>query len=323
MSQNTIILFLEDSRVPENAEKRITGAAGGRAVVITQSKSEVERILGAVEIAAGDFPHEFIQSAPVLGWFHQWYAGADWLQEYPQAQKLPFLLTSSSGIHGNQMAEHLFGLLIAWYRKFPDVFAAQKRREWARKIILNKTGLLAGKNLLILGFGTIGAQIARVAAAFDMSVTGIRRNPGAAPAGVEKVLSCGDLHEVLPEADIVVNILPHTPETKDLMGAREFAAMKKTALFANIGRGGTVNEDALAEAVRGGIIGGAVLDVTAREPLPPESPLWDIPGIIITPHYSGIHPRYDEIAFDLFLDNLKRYTAGEPLLNIVNKELGY
>jgi phosphoglycerate dehydrogenase-like enzyme len=323
MSQNTIILFLQNSRVPQNAEKRIAEAAGGRAVVITESKAEVEKILGAVEIAAGDFPHEFIQRVPVLGWFHQWYAGADWLQRYPEARKLPFLLTNSSGIHGSQMTEHLFGLLIAWYRKFPDVFAAQKRREWARKIILNKTDLLAGKSLLILGFGTIGAQVARVAAAFDMSVTGIRRTPGAAPAGVEKVLTYEYLHEALPGADIVVNILPHTPETKELMGAKEFAAMKKTALFANIGRGSTVNEDALAEAVRGGIIGGAILDVTAREPLPPESPLWDIPGIIITPHYSGFHPRYDEIAFDLFLDNLKRYTAGEPLLNVVDKERGY
>jgi phosphoglycerate dehydrogenase-like enzyme len=322
---NTIVLFLKNRRIPDNAEKRMSKYSGGRTVLITDSRAEVEKALDTIEIAAGDFPHDLVSPAPALAWFQQWYAGADWLQRYPEAREKPFLLTNASGVHGPQMAEHLFGLLIAWYRKFPEVFAAQKRREWIRGAAAREAQTLSGKTLAILGFGTIGMQTAKIAAAFGMRVIALRRRSAAEdlPAGVEKLVSYERLREVLPEADIVVDILPYTPDTKDFINRGELSLMKKTALFANIGRGGTVNEEALAEALRGGVIAGALLDVAETEPLPPESPLWDAPGIIITPHYAGSHPRYDEIVFELFLDNLRRYGNSEKLKNIVDKDLGY
>jgi phosphoglycerate dehydrogenase-like enzyme len=322
---HTIVLFLKNRRIPDNAEKRIAEYSGGRTVLITDSRAETEKVLDTIEIAAGDFPHDLIPPAPALAWFQQWYAGADWLQRYPEARKKPFLLTNASGVHGPQMTEHLFGLLIAWYRKFPEVFAAQKRREWIRGTAAREAQTLCGKTLAILGFGTIGLHVAKLASAFGMRVIGLRRTPSAEdlPAGVEKLVSYDRLREVLPQADIVVDILPYTQETKDFINRGELAFMKKTALLANIGRGGTVNEEALAEALRGGVIAGALLDVSETEPLPPESPLWDAPGTIITPHYAGSHPRYDEIVFELFLDNLKRYGNAEKLRNIVDKELGY
>jgi phosphoglycerate dehydrogenase-like enzyme len=179
--------------------------------------------------------------------------------------------------------------------------------------------------MLILGFGTIGRQVARVAEAFDMRVVGVRRSAGAGPggAGTAELVDYSRVPELLPESDIVVDILPLTPETRECIGTKEFALMKKTALFANIGRGKTVDEAALLTALRDGTIAGAVLDVMATEPLPPESPLWDAPNIIITSHYSGFHPRYDELAFGKFLDNLGRYVRGEPLINVVDKERGY
>ncbi|MDR1931433.1 MAG: D-2-hydroxyacid dehydrogenase [Spirochaetales bacterium] len=321
---NTIVLFLSGRRVPRDAEKRIAECSGGGNILITNSRAEAEELLDTIEVAAGDFPQDLIPRAAALKWFQQWYAGADWLQRYPLARAQPFVLTNASGVHGPQMAEHLFGLLIAWYRHFPEIFAAQKQHEWKRDV-LHKAELLYGNTLLILGFGSVGEEVAKIAAAFGMRVTGVRRSPpsGPPPPGVEKIVDFKRLHEVLPEADVVVDILPYTQETRHLMGEKTFAAMKKTAVFANIGRGVTVDEEALVRAVRGGIIAGAVLDVTETEPLPPESPLWDVPGIIITPHYSGSHPRYDEIVFDLFLDNLGRYVKGEPLLNSVDKELGY
>ncbi|MDR3201326.1 MAG: D-2-hydroxyacid dehydrogenase [Spirochaetales bacterium] len=324
MSSNTyILLFLAERRVPQDAEKRIAEAAGGGKILITSDRAETEKLLGQIEIAAGDFPQELVPQTPALKWFQQWYAGADWLQRYPQAITQPFLLTNASGVHGPQMAEHLFGLLIAWYRKFPEIFAAQKKHEWARSI-LHKAELLHGKTLLVLGFGVIGEQVAKIAAAFGMRVIGVRRSaPDGITPNVEKVVDFQRMYEVLPEADVVVDILPYTRETHHLIGDTVFAAMKHSAVFANIGRGPTVDEAALAEAVRGGVIAGAVLDVTETEPLPPESPLWDIPGIIITPHYSGSHPQYDEMVFELFLDNLRRYRRGEELRNIVDKGLGY
>ncbi|MCL1817669.1 MAG: D-2-hydroxyacid dehydrogenase [Spirochaetaceae bacterium] len=319
-----IVLYLKNRRVPFRAEERIAECGAGRDVLIAEDRAAIEKALDTIEIAAGDFPVDLAARAPNLAWFQQWYAGADWLREYPAAREKPFLLTNASGVHGPQMAEHLFGLLIAWYRKFPEVFSAQARREWKRSV-LHTADFLYGKTLLILGFGSIGEQVAKVAAAFGMRVIAVRRNTpsGSQIANVEKVMGQENLYEALPEADVVVDILPSTEETVRLMGRREFAAMKKTAVFANIGRGDTVDEAALVEAVRGGTIAGAVLDVTETEPLPPESPLWDMPGIIITPHYSGSHPRYDEMVFTIFLDNLMRYVKGEELLNIVDKTLGY
>lgn len=319
-----IALALSAGRVPENAGQRIREAADGREVVITTDKEQMEKIIDRVEIAAGDFPVSLAGAAGSLRWFHQWYAGADWLQKHPEAKELSFIITTSSGIHGRQMTEHLFGLLIAWHRRFPEVFAARERREWL-KLSHGDVGLLTGRTMLILGYGAIGEQVARVAQAFDMRVIGLRRTPGKGhpPAGADRVVGYDRLPDVLPEADIVVDILPYTPDTRGFVGREEFAAMKRTALFANIGRGKTVDEDALAAAVRDGVIAGAVLDVTTVEPLPPSSPLWDLPRIIITPHYSGFHPRYDELALEKFLENLRRYTRGEPLLNVVDKGLGY
>lgn len=323
-TKGIILLALKETRVPKNTVQRIREFADGREIVVTGGKADVEKVLDRVEIAAGDFPASLMPRASSLRWFHQWYAGADWLQRHPEARDLSFMVTTSSGIHGRQMTEHLFGLLIAWYRRFPETFAAQQRREWLRYGHAD-IGLLSGKTMLILGFGAIGEQAALVASAFDMRVIGLRRTPGKGypPAGVDRIVGYERLTEVLPDADVVVNILPYTQDTHAFMGRAEFAAMRKTAVFANIGRGKTVDEEALAAAVREGVIGGAVLDVTAEEPLPAESPLWDTPGIIITPHYSGFHPRYDELALGKFLENLKRYTRGEPLLNMVDKGLGY
>jgi phosphoglycerate dehydrogenase-like enzyme len=291
--------------------------------MITREKDDLEKVLDKIEIGAGDFPQDLILKAPVFAWCHQWFAGADWLNNYPGAKELPFQLTNVSGIHGAQMTEHLLGLLIAWYRKFPYVFASQQQHKWDDSIY-RITELLAGKTMVILGLGVIGGHVAKIADAFDVHVIGVRRTAAEdLPKGVEKIVSFKQMFDVLPEADIVVDILPCTAETAGLMNAKAFSAMKKTAIFANIGRGPTVNENDLVEAIRGKTIAGAVLDVTVEEPLPPESPLWTIPEIIITPHYSGTHPDYDELAFQVFLDNLKRYVKGEPLRNVVDKNLGY
>jgi len=222
------------------------------------------------------------------------------------------------------MTEHLFGLLFAWNRRFLRAFAAQARSEWAayRHVDMD---VLAGKTMLILGYGTIGERVARAAEAFGMTVVGVRRTPPSGNAGTAgpRVESFAALPGLLPEADVVVNILPLTAETRGLFGAADFARMKKTALYVNIGRGGTTDEAALIESLRSGRIAGALLDVTAEEPLPPSSPLWSLDNVILTSHYSGYHPRYDELALGVFLDNLGRWVRGEPLKNLIDKRLGY
>ena len=321
-----ILLALAPDRVPPHAIERISAAGGGREVLVKSGKAEIESALeGAledVEIVAGDFPASLLAGMPGLKWFQLWYAGADWLQKIPGAQDLPVIITSASGVHGEQMTEHLFGLLFAWNRKFPRAFAAQARHEWAA-FTHAEMSTLSGKTMLILGYGTIGERVAIAAEAFGMTAVGVRRNPPNAGSNERRVEAYSSLPGLLAEADVVVNILPYTAETRALIGKREFATMKRTALFANIGRGMTVDEAALAEAVRSGTIAGAVLDVTVEEPLAESSPLWDLPNVILTSHYSGFHPRYDELALGVFLDNLGRYVRGEELRNVVDKKLGY
>jgi phosphoglycerate dehydrogenase-like enzyme len=183
---------------------------------------------------------------------------------------------------------------------------------------------LNGKTMLIAGFGAIGGTIARIARAFGMEVTGLRRRPakGGAADGV-RLEEASRLRDFLPQADYVVNILPSTPDTQHSFGAAEFGLMKNSALYINVGRGATTDEAALVEALGAKRIAGALLDVTEIEPLPADSPLWTMDNVIITGHYAGCHPEYGRMAMEVTLDNLERYKRGEPLKNLVDKIKGY
>ena len=320
-----IILALNPRRIPADAQKRIAAIDDTRTLFSSDDRKELEARLAEIEIAAGDFPPDLLAKSPKLRWFQTWSAGADFLQKHPETKGAPFALTSTSGMHLEQMNEHLFGLLLAWCRKFPKAFAAQSRREWYRPRGYTEMVELSGKTLLILGFGAIGEHTARIGRAFGLDVIGVRREarPGETRTDGVRIGTYDQLASLLPQADIVVNILPMTQDTRAIANASFFSLMKPTALFANIGRGGTVNETDLDAALSNGTIAGAVLDVTAVEPLPADSPLWTRENVIITGHYAGYHPHYDSKAFDIFLDNLSRFTAGEPLRNLVDKNLGY
>jgi phosphoglycerate dehydrogenase-like enzyme len=165
-------------------------------------------------------------------------------------------------------------------------------------------------------------MIARTALLFGMKIIGICRHDKPEERDV-RILPITRLTEVLPEADYVVNILPFTQDTNQLFGSREFAAMKQGAVYANIGRGPTTCEAALIEALRTGHISGALLDVMETEPLPPDSPLWDFENVLLTAHYAGWHPQYQQMALEIALENLERYVHGRPLKNLVDKATGY
>jgi phosphoglycerate dehydrogenase-like enzyme len=263
---------------------------------------------------------------PGLKWVQLWSAGADWLQKYTEVKSLPFQLTGASGMHGAQIAEHLFGMLLARNRRLPEEFAAQKRHEWLR--LSKGLSTLGGKTMLILGYGSVGSGIAKAARGFGMKVIGIRRHEIRDTAkGAENTADItapvSQLGRYLPDADIVVNTLPFTQDTKHFFGTKELALMKKTALYCNMGRGITTDEAALIVALQKGDIAGALLDVAETEPLPADSPLWDMGNVIITAHNAGFHPEYDKLALDIALDNLGRYARGEPLKNLIDKDAGY
>jgi phosphoglycerate dehydrogenase-like enzyme len=322
-----ILLALPPNRVPAGAEERLRQAGDGRDVRITSGKAEIEPLLDSVEIGLGDVPFSLISRMPRLRWVQLWSAGADRMQKYPELKALPFQLTSASGMHGQQLTEHIFALLLAWNRRLAKALALQSRHEW-RQIGPGELPVLSGKTMLILGYGSIGKTAARAAQAFGMRVIGVRRSipaiDAAGPAEPDITLaSSPELPEYLARADVVVNILPLTPDTRHCFGQAEFALMKRDALYINVGRGATTDEAALIEALRSGRIAGALLDVAEQEPLPPDSPLWDMENVILTGHYAGLRADYDLLALDIALDNLGRYIRGEPLRNLVDKERGY
>ncbi|MDR2101008.1 MAG: D-2-hydroxyacid dehydrogenase [Treponema sp.] len=322
-----ILVHLPGDRIIPRLVERLREAGAGREVLCSSDSAaipaEIEKVLDKIEIAVGFVPWDLVSRMPRLGWVQLWSAGADGLQSRPELKSLPFQLTNTSGIHKQQITEHIFGLLLAWNRCFPRVFAARQRREWLR-VGDGDVSVLSGKTMLILGYGAIGEQTARTALVFGMQVIGLRRRLGkpATERGIR--LEPGTkLRELLPQADVVVNILPHTQDTTKLFGRAEFAAMKKTALYVNVGRGATTDEEALIEALKNKTITGALLDVTQKEPLPGDSPLWDLENLILTGHYGGMHPDYSALALEVTLDNLRRYVKGEPLKNLVDKNAGY
>jgi phosphoglycerate dehydrogenase-like enzyme len=294
-------------------------------VVVTKEAREIERRLDEVEIVVGHLSPEQTRLALAgknLRWIQQWGAGADWLMRHPEAVRQDFVLTNASGVHAIPISEHILAVLLAFARRLPQAVRAQAGRQW-RGPEDGQVFELAGKILLLLGTGAIGARTARLAAALDMQVIGIRRNAEESLEGVEAMFPPERLLELLPRADFVVLTLPLTPETRGLIGRQELQAMKPSAVIINIGRGGTIQEPGLIEALQEGRLAGAGLDVFESEPLPADSPLWDMPNVLITAHYAGNTPRYHERALAIFLDNLRRYVAGKPLKNVVNKELGY
>jgi phosphoglycerate dehydrogenase-like enzyme len=241
------------------------------------------------------------------------------------------------------MAEHFFALLLALTRQVPDIVRRQDRREWSPEWRAQaEFSELRGKTLSIIGWGKIGEQVAHVARAFGMRVIGTRRSaereqplprvPAAHwdPPRLEVPHLPPDmcfppdrLNEVLSHSDIVLLILPLTDETRGSFGREQFEAMPRGALFFNIGRGAVVDQEALVTSLESGRVAGAGLDVFADEPLPPSSPLWRLPNVIVSPHVGGNSPETDNRAAHLFAINLEAYLSGRPLLNVVDRISGY
>lgn len=271
-----------------------------------------------------------------LRWIQNHYAGIDHIS----LDAIPdyVILTTLSGVNSVPMAEHTFALILALRRRIPRILDLQRRRIWPEKRWKKfAQPLLRGETIGILGYGSIGREVARLAKAFGMRVLAYKRNPDQTKDSGFILPETGDpdgsipdgyyghdgLYEMLNASDVVVNVLPATPETEGLLDERAFAAIKPSSIFISMGRGKTVDENALIEAIKSGHIAGAGLDVFAMEPLPAMSPLWDLENVIISPHIGGSFDRYDEFCMILFRENLGRYLTGKPLLNKANRKVGY
>lgn len=320
----TILIALDQSSVTAVDLQEVSEAAPHFDLVVTTDRARMEALIHDVEIVAGDVPTDFVVRAPNLRWLQLWWAGAEKICNDFQAVTRPFVLTNVSGIHAITMAEHVLGTMIALARGFPGAYRDQMQRLWVRHPDQDDTvSEIYGKTALIVGLGAIGSRIAAVARALGMRVLGVRRDASRTDPNIERVVSLGQVQEVLPEADFVVLVLPLTGETYHVFGAKELGCMKRSAFLINVGRGATADESSLVATLKSGRIAGAALDVFEVEPLPEASPLWTLPNAIITPHYSSSSPTYDQRAMKVFLTNLRHYVAGQPLMNQVDKKLGY
>ena len=281
-------------------------------------------------------PPETMRLAPHLKWIQLLSAGADHALKGQIGGNIA--MTTSSGIHAATMAEYTIASMLAFAHKLHSLIRAQMNREWRRSgDFMSMVDAMRGHTLGIVGYGSIGRETARLGRALGMRVVALKRNPsvradpGWMPAGLgdpdgsipEHFYGPGERVEMLAECDYVTITLPLTEATRGFVAEREFNAMKPHAYLVNVGRGEVVDQRALIEALRAGRIGGAGLDVFEREPLEADSPLWEMENTILTPHMSGAFRGYVAICCELFADNLRRFAAGQPLLNQVDPALGY
>jgi phosphoglycerate dehydrogenase-like enzyme len=266
-----------------------------------------------------------LRHAKKLKWIHSTAAGVAQLM-YPELRDSGIVATNPSGVFSTPMAEHTMGLLLALARNFPDSVRFQDQRKWGQQELWDKPQQLTelnGKVLLIVGFGSIGRELARRAHVFGMRVWGVTRSGKSESTDAERVVTARELDAVLPQADYVVLAAPETSETQTLMGAERIARMKRGARLINVARGSLLDEAALVRALEGGALAGAALDVASTEPLPPESPLWQAPNLFLTPHTSAVSDRLWERETALLLELLERWFDGCELFNRVDFARGY
>ncbi len=277
-----------------------------------------------------------LASSPRVRWVQTYNAGVERCLTSDVFRQRGIVLTNMQRIAGPVMAEHVMAMVLAHSRGLRGYLAAQSEGRWARGgAPANWTPFtaladgdqpafsLTGKTILIVGFGGIGTEVARRAEAFGMRITAIRNSKAAVPANVSRMGLPADLPAFVRDADVVVNTLPLTPDTRDMFDAEIFAAMKPSAFFVNVGRGGTVVTDALVAALTSGKLGGAGLDVVEPEPLPAGHPLWKAPGLILTPHVAADSDVDADVRWLLVRENLRRFVEGGRMLSEVDATRGY
>ena len=290
-------------------------------------RDEIRRLLPDADVAFTPFvDRDVFPVAARLRWVQSPAVGVGRLL-FPELVASRVVVTSARGIRARSIAEHVMGVTIALARRFPDAIRAQATHRWVQDELEGpRSGVrsLQGLRMGIVGLGSIGLEVAKIAAAFGMRVSGIRRRGGQPPpAGVDEVLLPDRLPDLLAGSDVVVLSVPQTPETRQMIGPRELGFVKRGAFLVNIARGKLVDDSAVIEALRDGRLGGAALDVFTREPLDADSPYWDLPNVIVTPHTSGAMRDYWTPLLALFSENLRRFERGEHLVNVVDKIAGY
>jgi phosphoglycerate dehydrogenase-like enzyme len=313
------VIVLVSRKLSESDLSRIQAVSG--ALGVEQAPTLEEAIARAQEaevIFAGRWSDDLWKAAPRLRWVQSGGAGVERFLT-PDFIASPIVLTNAAGIYAIPIAEQVIAFILAFARGLHKTMRSQMAHQWEYPGVQE----LLGSTLGIVGLGGIGTEVARRAKGLGMRVIAIRKRPDRPRGFADEVRGSDALSWLLAESDYVALCAALTPNTRHLIGEAELRMMKPTGYVINIGRGGLIDEPALISALQSGLIAGAGIDVFAQEPLPPDSPLWDMPNVIITPHHAGDSPHSHDRLMELFCDNLRRHLSGEKLLNVVDKKAGY
>ena len=303
-SPETVTARFPEDRILAIADEKGLGAAADAEVAFSGNNPRRVR--------------QLLDATPKLRWYHTVSAGVENMP-LPELAQRGIVLTNNSGSYDIQIAEHLMAFVFAASRQLHRYRDNQRASDWKEQ----QHQELRDATIVVYGMGSIGGEIARLASAVGMRVIGVRRKAGPSEPGIDRVVAADRLAEVVGEADYLAIAAPLTSATRGAISREVISRMKPTAWIMNIARGAIVDEPAIVEALQAKRIAGAALDVFTTEPLPKESPLWTLENVIITPHHSGSSPRAGERTLALFAENLRRYKAGEPLMNRVDFEAGY
>jgi len=322
MSFKMVFLPPQDAATRSWASRLGTTLAEVQVVVVDTIKQAQEEIADA-DAAFGTLPPAVLERARQLRWLQAPAAAPPAGYYYPELIQHAVVVTNFRGIYNDHVANHALAFVLAFARGLQRYLPQQLRQEWNPAPPNTGVVHLAESTALIVGVGGIGSEVARLCSAFGMRVIGIDARETKTPTSDMELHPPDALDQLLPRADWVILTVPHTPDTAHMMHATRFRLMKPSAVFINVGRGMTVKLDDLDGALRRGEIGGAGLDVYEIEPLPADHPLWTAPNVLLTPHVAADGPYLDERRFEIIVDNARRFANGEPLRNVVDKQVWF
>jgi len=315
----TLLMLPPQSTKTREWAVRIAAALPELGVVVAEDEAHARTVIATATAAFGVMPAALLPQAARLRWLQAPQAAPPAGYYYPELVAHPVVVTNFREIYNDHIAAHIMAFVLAFARGLHRYLPRQARGQWRPEPLDTGVVHLPEATALVVGVGGIGAETARLAAAFGMRVLGVDARRRDAPPGVAELHPPDALDALLPRADFVILTVPHTPATEGFMHRGRFARMKRSAFFVNIGRGRTTRLDDLVAALRAREIAGAALDVFEQEPLPADHPLWTMPDVLITPHTAGHGPYLDERRFEILLDNCRRFVAGQPLRNVVDK----
>ena len=315
----TLLMLPPQTKTTHQWAERLALDVPDVSVVVAEDADKATRAMAEADCAFGTLPRALLPAATRLRWLQAPQAAppAGWY--YPELIAHSVVVTNFREIYNDHIGAHIMAFVLAFARGLHQYLPRQLNREWRPAPVDTSVIHLPEATALIVGAGGIGAEAARLAAAFGMRVFAVDARRRDTPSGVAALYGADALDSLLPRADFVILTVPHTPATEGFMNRARFQRMKRTAFFINIGRGMTTRLDDLVAALKAGEIAGAGLDVFEQEPLPAKHPLWTMPGVLITPHTAGYGPYLDDRRYEILRDNCQRFLAGQPLRNVVDK----